>query len=115
MILTRAGWIHGLKIVAVAVVAHAIIGMAQNLTPDLKRKGIALFALVATLLWQTTFTQVLVIVISALFGYLLYKQKQIPDGDKMNFPISRLFAIICLGLFFALLILLPIINEMTFF
>ena len=70
----QAGWIHGLKIVAVAVVAHAIIGMAHNLTPDLKRKGIALFALVATLLWQTTFAQVLVIVFSALFGYLLFKQ-----------------------------------------
>ena len=41
----NAGWIHGLKIVAVAVVAHAIIGMAKNLTPDLKRKAIALFAL----------------------------------------------------------------------
>ena len=109
--LTRAGWIHGLKIVAVAVVAHAIIGMAQNLTPDLKRKGIALFALVATLLWQTTFAQVLVIVFSALFGYLLFKQVQIPDSGKMNFPISRLFASICLGLFFALLIFLPIINE----
>ena len=38
----NAGWIHGLKIVAVAVVAHAIIGMAKNLTPDLKRKAIAL-------------------------------------------------------------------------
>ena len=43
--------------------------MAKNLTPDLKRKGIALFALVATLLWQTAFTQVLVIVFAALFGY----------------------------------------------
>ena len=85
--------------------------MAHNLTPDLKRKGIAIFALVATLLWQTTFSQVLVIVFSALFGYLLFKQKQIPDSGKMNFPISRLFAIICLGLFFALLIFLPIINE----
>ena len=107
----QSGWIHGLKIVAVAVVAHAIIGMAHNLTPDLKRKGIALFALVATLFWQTTFTQVLVIVISALFGYFLYKQVQISDGGKMNFPISRLFASICLGLFFGLLIFLPIINE----
>ena len=36
----NAGWIHGLKIVAVAVVAHAIIGMAKNLTPDLKRKAL---------------------------------------------------------------------------
>lgn len=110
--INQSGWIHGLKIVAVAVVAHAIIGMAQNLTPDIKRKGIALFALVATLFWQTTFTQVLVIVISALFGYFLYKQVQISDGDKMNFPISRLFGSVCLGLFFGLLILLPIINGL---
>ena len=110
--INQSGWIHGLKIVAVAVVAHAIIGMAQNLTPDIKRKGIALFALVATLFWQTTFTQVLVIVISALFGYFLYKQVQIPDGGKMNFPISRLFGSVCLGLFFGLLILLPIINGL---
>ena len=110
--INQSGWIHGLKIVAVAVVAHAIIGMAQNLTPDIKRKGIALFALVATLFWQTTFTQMLVIVISALFGYFLYKQVQIPDGGKMNFPISRLFGSVCLGLFFGLLILLPIINGL---
>ena len=110
--INQSGWIHGLKIVAVAVVAHAIIGMAQNLTPDIKRKGIALFALVATLFWQTTFTQVLVIVISALFGYFLYKQVQISDGDKMNFPISRLFGSVCLGLFFGLLLLLPIINGL---
>ncbi|KLA27075.1 hypothetical protein B4080_3147 [Bacillus cereus] len=45
-----ASWIHGLKIVAVAIVAHAIVGMAQKLTPDLQRKSIALFALVGTLL-----------------------------------------------------------------
>ena len=50
------GWIHGLKIVAVAIVAHAILGMALKLTPDLKRKTIALFALVVALLWQTEFT-----------------------------------------------------------
>ena len=110
--INQSGWVHGLKIVAVAVVAHVIIGMAQNLTPDIKRKGIALFALVATLFWQTTFTQVLVIVISALFGYFLYKQVQISDGDKMNFPISRLFGSVCLGLFFGLLLLLPIINGL---
>src|SRR6476620_8696585 len=38
----NAGWLHGLKIVAVAVVAHAIIGMAKGLAPDVKRKAIAL-------------------------------------------------------------------------
>ncbi len=109
-----AGWIHGLKIVAVAVVAHAILGMAQKLTPDLKRKALALFALIVTLLWQTAFTQVGVIVISAIIGFILYKQHTEHHDDKrVYFPISRGLAVICLSLFFGLLILLPILREVT--
>ncbi len=106
-----SGWIHGLKIVAVAVVAHAILGMAKNLTPDLKRKAIALFALVGTLLWQTAFTQVGVIVISAIIGFLLYRQHTGNNDAKIHFPISKGFAVICLVLFFGLLFLLPILRE----
>jgi chromate transporter len=108
-----AGWLHGLKLVAVAVVAHAILGMAQKLTPDLKRKAIALFALVATLLWQTTYIQVAVILIAAVIGFSLYKQHKSEDESAISFPISRRFATICLTLFFGLLILLPILREMT--
>src|SRR5690625_1862740 len=81
----NAGWIHGLKIVAVAIVAHAIIGMAKNLTPDLKRKAIALFALIGTLLWQSAFTQVGVILIAALFGFLLFKQHDEIEEARSNF------------------------------
>jgi chromate transporter len=108
-----AGWIHGLKIVAVAVVAQAILGMAQKLTPDLKRKAIALFALVGTLLWQTAFTQVGIILFSAIIGFLLYKQQAESVDAKIHFPISRRFAVICLSLFLGLLILLPILREIT--
>jgi len=108
-----AGWIHGLKIVAVAVVAHAIMGMAKNLTPDLQRKAIALFALVGTLLWQTAYSQVAVILISALIGFLLFKQHAESDADQIKFPISKSFAVVCLALFFGLLVLLPILREVT--
>lgn len=108
-----ASWIHGLKIVAVAVVAHAIVGMAQKLTPDLQRKSIALFALVGTLLWQTAFTQVGVILLSGLMGYLIYKNHTENDESKLFFPISRSFGIICLSLFFGLLIFLPVLREVT--
>ena len=80
-----AGWIHGLKIVAVAIVAQAILGMATNLTPDLIRKAIALFALVGTLLWQTAFAQVGVIIIDALLGFFLYKQHGEMDRLKWIF------------------------------
>ncbi|MFJ7557919.1 chromate transporter [Bacillus thuringiensis] len=106
-------WIHGLKIVAVVVVAHAILGMAQKLTPDLQRKSIALFALVGTLLWQTAFTQVGVIVLSGLVGYLIYKNHADNDEAKLSFPISRKLGVICLSLFFGLLISLPILREVT--
>ncbi|WP_010283838.1 chromate transporter [Bacillus timonensis] len=108
-----AGWIHGLKLVAVAVVAHAILGMAQKLTPDLSRKALALFALVGTLLWQTAFTQVGVILIAAILGFVLYKNQADTKTTNLQFPISRKFATICLSLFFGLLIILPILREVT--
>ena len=108
-----AGWIHGLKIVAVAVVAHAILGMAQKLTPDLKRKTLALLALVVTLLWQTAFTQVGVILIAAFIGYLIYKHNTDTEDADLQVPISRGFALICLSLFFGLLVLLPILRDTT--
>ncbi|HLR71471.1 MAG TPA: chromate transporter [Pseudogracilibacillus sp.] len=111
----NAGWIHGLKIVAVAVVAHAILGMAKKLTPDLKRMAIALFALTVTLIWQTAFTQVSVILLAALFGFLLYKQHEKDEEVSWRFPIAKRVSVICLLLFFGLLIFLPILRETTGF
>ena len=109
--IANAGWIHGLKIVAVAVVAHAILGMAKKLTPDVKRKTIALFALVVALLWQTAFIQTGIILIAAFVGFLLYQQHQASDETQVQFPISRKFGVMCLTLFFGLLIGLPMLRE----
>jgi chromate transporter len=109
----NAGWIHGLKIVAVAVVAHAIWGMAQKLTPDLSRKAIALLALICTLLWQTAYTQVSVIIVAAVAGFIIYKGQKESSPSVIQVPLSRRFALICLGLFFGLLIALPILRELT--
>ena len=110
----ETGWIHGLKLVAVAIVAHAVLGMAQNLTPDLKRKIIALLALVITLLWQTIYSQIGIILFSAFIGYLLYKQHNIQENNSdVHFPISKKLGIICLTLFFGLLFLLPFLREVT--
>jgi chromate transporter len=108
-----ANWIHGLKIVAVAIVAHAILGMAQKLTPDLPRKSIALFALVGTLLWQTAFIQIGVIILAGVVGYILYKNQSDNDQSQLIFPISKKLGATCLSLFFGLLIFLPILREIT--
>ena len=109
----NAGWIHGLKIVAVAIVAHAIIGMAKSLTPDLKRKAIAIFALLVTLLWQTAFSQVGVILIAACIGYFLLKQKNDGAVVQSRFPISKRVGGFSLLLFVSLLVALPFLKEAT--
>src|SRR5215216_3793694 len=63
---TDAGWLHGLKVVAVAIVAQAVWGMAQNLTPDRSRVTLAVLATVATLAWPTGLGQVLIIAAAGL-------------------------------------------------
>lgn len=108
-----AGWIHGLKIVAVAVVAHATLGMAKNLAPDLTRKAIVIFALTVALLWQTAFAQVGILVVAFIIGYFLYKQSNLEEKATYHFPITKRFGIICMTLFFGLLIILPLLREFT--
>jgi len=108
-----AGWIHGLKIVAVAVVAHAILGMAKNLTPDLPRKAIAISAIAVVLLWQTAFAQVGIILLAGILGYVLFIQSNEGNTSNFSFPITKKFGIFCLTLFFGLLILLPILREIV--
>lgn len=110
-----SSWIHGLKVVAVAVVAHAVLGMAKNLTPDLLRKTIALFALTATLLWQTAYTQIGVILLAGVVGRFLFR-KQTVGGEATPttyFPISRRLGYMSLSLFLGLLIFLPIVSKLT--
>ena len=107
----ETGWIRGLKIVAVAVVAHAIMGMAKSLTPDAKRKSIALFALIVTLVWPATYTQVGVILAAGIIGLILYGQKtELEKAVTSKFPVSRTTGFICLSLFFGLLVLLPLLR-----
>ncbi|KAB2338099.1 chromate transporter [Cytobacillus depressus] len=108
-----SGWIHGLKIVAVAVVAHAVMGMAQKLAPDLKRKAIVLFAICATLLWSTVLTQISIIVLSGLLGYLIYKNHSDQGEETAHFPLSKKLGLACIILYLILLVILPILREIT--
>lgn len=107
------GWIHGLKLVAVAIVAQAILGMGQKLTPDRNRVTIAILAAAIALLWQTAFSQVAIIIVSGIVGLILYKNINTPDLPKIQVPIKRSLAVICLVLFFGLLFILPLIREIT--
>lgn len=108
-----AGWLQGLKIVAVAVVAHAIWGMAQKLTPDLQRRTIALLAMSGTLLWQTSLAQALVILAAGGAGWMLYRSVQEADNTAVIETVSRKTGVFCLTLFFVLLAALPLLREWT--
>src|SRR5690606_5655919 len=63
------GLLAGLKIVAVAIIAHAVLGMARNLAPDRARAAIAVVAAGSALLLAGSFGQVLAIAFGALAGY----------------------------------------------
>ncbi|WP_096440104.1 chromate transporter [Alteribacter populi] len=107
-----AGWIHGLKIVAVAVVAHAILGMGQKLAPDRTRATIAIVTLILLLLWQTVYSQVVLILLAGVVGLFIYKGKKQDETTDMNISLSYRFASICLVLFFSLLALLPLARQL---
>ncbi len=111
--ISQTGWTQGLKLVAVAVVAHAILGMSRNLTPDRKRATIAIVTAVIILLFGTTLVQVVVIVMAGLLGLMLFRTTEVTDAPKLQVTISRRLAIICLSLFFLLLIVLPLLNQIS--
>ncbi|MED1409426.1 MULTISPECIES: chromate transporter [Bacillus] len=113
--LGSSGWIHGLKLVAAAIVAHAIWGMAQKLTPDRNRATIAIVTAAIVLLWPSSWTQIILIVLSGLVGWILYKIPQNAQSYKIQVSISKTVAISCLILFFGLLILLPMLRPYSYF
>ena len=67
---SSAGWVDGLKIAAVAIVAQAVYLMARTLTPDWPRRLVAVLAAIVALTWTTPFAQVAIIAGGALIGRL---------------------------------------------
>ncbi|SJN13078.1 Chromate transport protein ChrA [Halomonas citrativorans] len=109
-----SGLIHGLKIVAVAIVAHAVWGMARNLCPDKTRTGIALLAVFTVLLVSGPLGQVGAIVFGGLAGFLLCREAvTATQSETLHFAVSRSVGVIALGLFAGLLIGLPLLAGST--
>lgn len=110
-----APWLHGLKLVAVAIVAHAIWGMAEKLTPDRTRVMIAILVATITLQWQSAWSQVTVMILAGIAGLLFFRPQKAVDLPEFRVPISRGLAIVCWIVFFGLLLVLPILRESTGF
>ncbi|UEX90076.1 chromate efflux transporter [Staphylococcus ratti] len=106
-------WINGLKIVAVAIVFNAILGMAQKLLPDVKTKLLALFTLTVTVLVGHPLAQVAVLALVGLVGLFLFKEVQVETTKVRLFRIRKFIGVWSLTLFFMLLIVLPILSGLT--
>lgn len=109
-----AGWLHGLKLAAVAVVAQAVWGMGRNLCPDRTRLTIAAAAAALLLFFPGALSQVGVILVGGVIGWWLYR-KTLPHSEPPGRRDWRhhLLAGGILAVFFVLLFLLPILASTT--
>ena len=106
-----AGWLHGLKVVAVAVVAQAVWGMARNLCPDAPRFTLAVVAAAIALLFPSSLGQVAAILVGAVVGCTLLRTAATDTTPGMHISVGKLTGSISLTLFFALLIGLPVASA----
>nr|WP_241192209.1 chromate efflux transporter [Pseudomonas orientalis] len=105
------GVLHGLKVVAVAVVAQAVWGMARNLCRGWARITLMLGAAALVLLEPSAWSQVGVIATAGVAGLLLFKPETHPEPDALPIAISRRAAAVWLALFLLLLAGLPILAD----
>jgi len=110
---TDAGWLHGLKVAAVAVVALAVWGMARSLAPDRARATIAILAAVAALVWSGRAVQVIIIAAAALIGLRYLSGAVGVVTAPLVVPVGRRLGTAMLVLFFALLLALPIARQLV--
>ena len=106
-----AGWLHGLKVVAVAVVAQAVWGMARSLCPDRERATIAVLASIVTLAWPTAVGQLTSIAIAGIVGLMIFPGASSSSISHMRFPVSKTTGISAWVIFFALLLGLPLLRQ----
>ncbi|WP_235839367.1 chromate efflux transporter [Corynebacterium urinipleomorphum] len=110
--ISEAGWLLGLKAAAVAVVAQAVYGMTKNLITDKIRAAIAVAALVVVLLVPHPLIQVGAIVLGIAVGLAFLRDSDPETEEPAADSGSRTLGAVCLLLFFALLLVLPIVARL---
>ncbi|WP_033057258.1 chromate efflux transporter [Sinorhizobium arboris] len=108
-----SGVIHGLKVVAVAIVAQAVWGMARNLCPDRERASIALAAVLIVIIFAGSLGQITAIFAGGLAGLWLCRAKGEAITGHVRFPVSHKAGAVALVLFFALLVGSPLLVAAT--
>jgi len=111
-----SNFIHGLKIVAVVIVAHSVLSMGKKLANEKLTATIAVLAAIVALLLQTALTQVIIILASGVIGLILFKDTPLEASgiNKMsseNSKVQNHYSLVFLFVFFALLVILPILRD----
>lgn len=107
-----AGALHGLKVVAVAVVAQAVWGMARNLCTDTPRVTIMAIAACIALLVPSALGQLGIIAAAGVAGMLLFKPEPAKDHDPLPVTVSHRAGVLWLTLFLGLLVGLPMLTTL---
>ena len=103
--------LHGLKLVAVAIVAQAVWGMARTLCPDRERASIAVVAALIILFSSSSVAQIGSILLGGLAGLWLCRGAPPPATGHIVMPVSRTAGVTALVLFFVLLVGLPVLQN----
>jgi chromate transporter len=108
-----SGWLHGLKVAAVAVVAQAVLGMARALAPDRERATLAVAAAAIVLAFPSAAGQIGAILLGAIAGITLLNGDATTGHASLPLAVSRSVAIGALVVFFVLLIGLPLASSVV--
>ncbi len=108
-----AGLLHGLRLVAVAIVAQAIWGMARTLCPDRERATIAVIAALIILFSTSSAAQIGAIVLGGVAGLWFCRGAPAAASNPTVIPVSRTAGLAALSVFFVLLGGLPILVNVT--
>jgi len=104
--------VHGLKLVACAVVADAVLGMSKKLCPDARRKAIAVLSAAALLIASSAFAQLVVVVVAAVIGTLFLRAIAASESDsRIRIPYGPRTGSVLLAIFGGLLLGLPLIAT----
>jgi chromate transporter len=108
-----SGWLHGLKVVAVAVVAQAVLGMMRSLAPDRDRATVAVAAAVIVLAFPTAWGQIGAIILGFAAGVTMLHVNVPADHVSLPLKVGRTAGAVLLTVFFAILLGLPLLIAVV--
>jgi len=107
------GVLHGLKLVAVAIVAQAVWGMARTLCPDRQRASIACVAALVILANTSSLAQIGAILLGSIAGLWLCRTSVPTSAGSLGVPVSRQVGLVALTSFAVLLVALPALGGLA--